>query len=411
VPFVIKDFVIAAKGQPTRAGSRLMEGFVPDHDSELMARYRRAGFVTFAKTSTPEFGFNGNCEAVAYGAPTRNPWNAAHIAGGSSGGSAAAVAAGIVPVAHANDGGGSIRIPASCCGVFGLKPTRGRVPLGPDLGVSMAGLPAEHVVSRSVRDSAAALDATAGPDLGAPYWAAPPERPFLDEVGRPPGELRIAVTTDWGGAVLVHDDCRAAVADAAKLCRDLGHEVEEASPRFASEPFVEAWFVAMAAFMVVVVDGVSAAFGRKPGPDTLEHATLSAYEKGKRLTAVDLVRAEMFFNGFSREMAAFFARYDVLLTPTLATPPPRLGALNQNEAGVDALDFLRKGLFAFAPFCAAFNVTGQPAMSVPLYWNGAGLPVGVQFAARFGEEALLFRLAGQLEAARPWKERYGPLPL
>ncbi len=410
VPFLVKDFVISLKDEPTKAGSRLMAGFAPDRDSELMARYRRAGLVTFAKTSTPEFGFGGHCEAVAYGEPTRNPWALDRSPGGSSGGSAAAVAAGIVPVAHANDGGGSIRIPAACCGLFGLKPSRGRVPLGPGLGTSMAGLPVEHVVSRTVRDSAALLDATSGPDIGAPYWLPAPEGSFRAAVGEKPKALRIAVSEDFNGAFKVDPACRQAVREAAQLLEDLGHHVDEAHPPLDADAFVDAWFVEMVTFMAFVAEAVAGATGREIGPDTVEPVTLSAIETGLRLPATRAVAAEMTLNTISRDYGRFFADYDFLLTPTLSEPAPEIGRINQNVPGLDALSYLKDGLFALAPFCGPFNATGGAAMSLPLYWTEDDRPVGIQLGGNIGSERALLQLAGQLETARPWAHRYPAQP-
>jgi amidase len=410
VPFVIKDFVLNYAGVPTTSGSRLFEGFVPDHDSELMARFRRAGLVTFAKTTTSEVGFNANTEAVAYANPTHNPWDLSRSSSGSSGGSAASVATGIVPIAHANDGGGSIRMPASANGVFGLKPTRGRVPLGPDLGDDgLACLPVELVVSRSVRDTAAALDAVSGPDVGASFWAPPSARPYLEEVDTDPGKLRIAFTPALSDDVDVHPDAIAAVQDAAALCEELGHHVVEADIKIDRSAFARAWVGAMIAWMGPQLDGLASALGRTPGPDNLEWATWSVLQYAREQKSVELVGAHMLFNGLSRQFGAFFQAHDVLLTPTTSEPPFKSGRLNQNEEGVDAYEFIEKGTFSFGHTVAVFNATGQPAMSVPLYWNADDLPIGAHFVGRYADETTLIRLAGQLEKARPWRDKRPPI--
>lgn len=410
VPLVLKDFVVNYAGVPTRFGSRLFEGLVPDHDNEIMARFRRAGFVTLAKTACSEFGFNAAAEAVVYGRPARNPWDPSRMTSGSSGGSAAAVAARIVPIAYGDDGGGSIRLPASHNGVFGLKPSRGRVPLGPDIPDSaFAGLAAAHALTRSVRDSAALLDVLAGADPGATYTAPPPTRPFLTEVGTPPGRLRIAWTTTLSDDVSVHPDCAAAVEDAARLCATLGHEVSAIELRLDRAALARAWCTAIIGWLQPVVDGTAAMLGRTPGPDNLEAVTWSAVRHGRVQKTSEMVAAQMLFNALSRRFAQFFTDFDILLTPTVSQPPLPVGSMNQNEAGVDAYEFTDRHTLTLGHTCAFFNATGSPAMSVPLYWNAAGLPIGSHFVARYGDEATLFRLAGQLEQARPWGARRPPI--
>jgi amidase len=406
VPFLLKDLVLHLAGVPTDLGSRLFQGLVAPHDSSLMARYRRAGLIPLGRTNAPELGFNATTEPVLHG-PTRNPWNPEYSPGGSSGGSAAAVSAGLVPVAYANDGAGSIRMPASLCGLFGLKPTRGRTPSGPDVGEGLNGLGVEHVLSRSVRDSAAMLDATQGPDVGDPYTIVPPERPYLEEVGREPGRLRIAFTRESGAGAPVSPECIAAVEDAARLCRELGHEVVEAKPEVRSEAveaaLVTIWTSATAAW----VDGLSPLVGRTPGPEVLEASVWATVLLGREMKALDLQKALAIMNQVSRDMGRFFLSYDALLTPTLPFAPYRLGVLNAN-APTTAQEWAQRA-FAYCAFTAPFNVTGQPAMNVPLYWSAERLPVGVQFVGRFGDEATLFRLAGQLERARPWAGRTPPI--
>ncbi len=402
VPFLLKDLQAAFQGVKMTAGSRYLRDFVPNLDSELVRRYKKAGLIVAGKTNTPEFGIMPTTEPELFGA-TRNPWDISRSTGGSSGGSAAAVAAGIVPVAHANDGGGSIRIPASCCGVFGLKPTRGRNPLGPHFGDVFGGLVAEHVVSRSVRDSAAMLDATSGPDLGDPYFAPAPARPFIREVGADPGKLRIAWTTKALTGVLVHQDCVAAVEETARLCSELGHELIEDTPQLDGNMLTQAFMCLWAAGAAWLIDSLSYAVGRGPEPDELEPLTRALVEMGREQSAPAYLMSVQILQTYGRRMAHFMQKYDVLLTPTLAEPPLPLGTLD-STADNPMAGMRRSALFVpFTPIC---NGTGQPAMSVPLYWNDEGLPIGSQFIGRFGDEATLFRLAAQLETARPWAGKY-----
>jgi amidase len=401
VPFLLKDLLALYAGAPISAGSASMRGFVPDHDSELVARLKRAGLIILGKTNTPEFGLLPTTEPRLFG-PTRNPWDTTRTPGGSSGGSAAAVACGMVPMAHGNDGGGSLRIPASCCGVFGLKPTRARNPLGPDFGDLMNGLPVEHALTRSVRDSAALLDATSGPDVGDPYWAPPPARPFLREVGADPGRLRIAFTTTSLTGAPIHPDCIRATQDAAKLCADLGHEVTEAAPPIDGEKFTRAFLTVWAVGCARGMEGNALVTGRKPAPENFEPLTWALAEQGRAVPATTYLLTVTFLQGIARRVARFLTQHDVWLTPTLAEPPLPLGSFDARPD--NPLAGLHRAV-AFVPFTPVCNVTGQPAMSVPLYWNEAGLPIGTHFAARFGDEATLFRLAAQLEAARPWAAR------
>ena len=395
VPFLLKDLLASFAGVRMTLGSMLLQGFVPDHDSELVARYKRAGLIIVGKTNTPEFGILPTTEPLLFG-PCRNPWNTDHTTGGSSGGSAAAVAAGMVPRALANDGGGSIRIPASCCGVFGLKPTRARNPLGPDFGDVISGLIAEHALTRSVRDSAALLDATAGPDVGDPYWAPPPERPYLQEVGADPGRLTIAFTTKAMMDVKVHPDCVQAVEEAAKLCADLGHVVEEKALSLNVEILIYAFSVLWSAGTAATLKILDA------NPDQVEPLTWAIKEMSDQYSAADYVIALQTLQSVSREVARFFQDYDVLLTPTLIEPPLPLGTFDAQPDN-PLHGFYRAGEFiGYTPIC---NITGQPAMSVPLFWNDDNLPVGSHFIGRFGDEATLFRLAAQLEEARPWSSR------
>ena len=405
VPFLLKDLQASYKGVRMTWGSAFLRDFLPDHDSELVTRLKRAGLIILGKTNTPEFGILPTTEPHLFG-PTRNPWDTSRTTGGSSGGSAAAVAAGMVPMAHANDGGGSIRIPASCCGLFGLKPTRARNPLGPDVGDIMSGLVVEHALTRSVRDSAALLDATSGPDLGDPYWAPPPARPFLREVGANPGRLRIAFTTKTAAGASVHADCVSAVQDAAALCAHLGHTVEEAAPVVLTELMGGAFMTIWSTGVAHGIDGMALQTGRTPTPDQFEPLTWALCEMGRQQTAPTYLLAVTVIQTIARDFARFFTDYDVHLTPTLGEPPVPLGSFEGTPQN-PLQGFARAGVFVpFTPIC---NITGHPAMSMPLFWNSDGLPVGTHFIGRFGDEAILFRLAAQLEAARPWAGHRPPI--
>lgn len=402
VPYLLKDLQAAYADVPMSAGSRWLRNFKPNCDSELVKRLKQAGLIIVGKTNTPEFGLLPTTEPQAFGA-TRNPWDVTRTPGGSSGGSAAAVAAGMVAFAHANDGGGSIRIPAACCGLFGLKPTRGRNSLGPHFGDIFSGLVVEHAVTRSVRDSAALLDATAGYDPGDPYIAPLPARPFAQEVGEAPGKLRIAFTTQAHTGVPVHPDCVAAVQDVAQLCAELGHHVTEAAPQLHAEMLSKAFFTIWAAGCAWTIDSYSFAVGRPPTDEEIEPLTRVMVELGRKRTAPEYLLAVQTLQIFARRIAQFMTSYDLLLTPVLAEPPVPLGTFAATPD--DAMAGMKRS-GQFAAFTAIQNMTGQPAMSVPLFWNQAGLPIGVQFVARYGDEATLFRLAAQLEAARPWANKH-----
>jgi len=403
VPFLLKDSLASYAGTLMTSGSRLLINRVASHDSELVSRFRRAGLIVLGKTNCAEFGLLPTTEPVLFG-PTRNPWNPERTPGGSSGGSAAAVASGMVAMAHGSDGGGSIRIPASCCGVFGLKPTRARNPLGPDQGDMRGRLVVEHALTRSVRDSAALLDATRGADLGDPYCAPPPQRPFLLEVGATPARLRIAFSAQ--SLISVHPDCVSALHDAAALCTDLGHEVTEAQPPLDYQRATRGFTILWTAGCAATIDSIARNRGRSVGAGEVEPLTWALCELGRRVTASEYQFALDDLQVLSREIARFFGRFDVWLTPALAEPPPVLGSFNAPSH--DPLEAFRRAM-AFAPFPAICNITGQPAMSVPLYWNAQGLPLGSHFASRFGDEATLFRLAAQLEQCRPWAGRWPAL--
>jgi len=405
VPFLMKDLQATCAGVRHTAGSRLLDDFVAPMDTELVTRLRAAGLIILGTTNTPEFGILPTTESRLHG-PARNPWDPARSTGGSSGGSAAAVAARMVALAHANDGGGSIRIPASCCGVFGLKPTRARNPLGPFVGDLMNGLVVEHAVTRSVRDSAALLDATAGVDVGAPYWPPPTERPFLEEVGAPPGRLRIAVVTQAPTGVVIHPDCVAAVRDAAALCAGLGHHVEDVALPLSGEMLIDGFVTIWTIGIAWTVDAMARLTGRTVTPDNVEPLTAALVEAGRQRSGADYLAAVQNLQMIGRALATFMQDWDVILTPVVAEPPPLLGTF-EPAPGNPVAGFMRAA--EYVPFTPIVNATGQPAMSVPLFWNATGLPIGAHFIGRFGDEATLFRLAAQLETARPWADRLPPV--
>jgi amidase len=401
VPFLLKDVLGNLEGVPTTEGCRFMTGIPAARDDTLVARFKAAGLIPLAKTNAPECGILPTTEPALYG-PARNPWNTAHSTGGSSGGSAAAVAAGIVPVAHANDGGGSIRIPASCCGLVGLKPTRARNPLGPDVGDMMAGFIAEHVVSRTVRDSAAVLDCTHGGEVGDPYFAPPVERPFSDETKRPPGRLRIAFATKSFTGTPLHPECIEAVERTARLCEELGHIVEEGQPPVDFSLFTSSFLTVFVSGAATLIEGFAMLHGRVPTENDFEGLTWSLYQQGKQITAPQHQIAVALLQIIARQVARFHQTYDCWLTTTLGAPPIKIGAIDIHER--DPLVAMAP-LAEYVPFTPLQNATGQPAISLPLHWTADGLPVGSMFTGRFGDEATLFRLAAQLEQARPWIHR------
>jgi amidase len=403
VPFLLKDLDIL-EGTRTTSGASVYKNDVADHTGTLAQRFLKSGVTIFGKSSTPEFGLMPTTEPRLFG-PTRNPWNIAHSSGGSSGGAGAVVAARILPVAHASDGGGSIRIPASASGVFGLKPTRARNPLGPDRGEGWAGFSCGHVLSISVRDSAAMLDATCGPEPSSPYMAPPPERPFLEEVGRDPGRLRIAFTDKSPYGEAIDPEIAAATREIATLLSGLGHDVREGAPLLAVDPAVVMATI-VSASMAFNVRLAERRFGRAMTNSDFEILTLASAHNGQKTTAADYVEAQLGAFRISRELAAFFATCDVFLCPTLCSPPLRIGELNSMAQD---LSHIAPILRRYMPATSMFNMSGQPAMSVPLAWNAAGLPLGMMFSARFGDEATLFRLAAQLEQARPWKDKLPPV--
>ena len=401
VPFLLKDLTASLAGAVTTRGSRFFADTPPaTRDSEHVARLKRTGLVIFGRTNTCEIGLSLTCEPQLHG-PTRNPWDPTRISGGSSGGAAAAVGARMLPMAHASDGFGSIRAPAACCGLVGLKPTRGRNTFAPFIGEGLGGCSTEHAVTLSVRDCAALLDATAGPGPGDPYAASPPTRPFLAEVGAPPDTLRIAFTTAAPNGVPVEAESLAALRDAVSLCASLGHHVEEADPAIEGGAVVPT-FLTIAAVNTLVNLAAHPTKSRPPRPDEVERVTWATSRLGERVTSADYVGAIHTAHRLGRQMADFHARYDVLLTPGLATLPVRLGWIDMMMDDVE--EYWRR-VFAFSPFTVWFNLTGQPALMLPLGQSASGLPVAVQLVARYGDEATLFRLGAQLEAARPWLAR------
>jgi amidase len=401
VPFLLKDILCQTTDAPTRAGSRFTLDRASPVEGELTARFRRAGLIALGKTNVPEFGTLPITEPKLYG-PARNPWHLEHSTGGSSGGSAAAVAARIVPLAHANDGGGSIRVPAACCGLVGLKPTRGRNPLGPYFGDVIGGLVAEHVVSRSVRDTAVALDAVSGPDLGDPHMAPPPERPFAEALREGGRRLKIAFTRANLAGETVHADCVAAVESAAKLCAELGHEVSEDAPRIDGALTIQGFGTVWLAGLAQAIEGIGMMTAKTPTQDCVEGLTWGLYQQGKAITAAQYLMAWGGLQQVARMVARWQAKYDAWLTPTLGAPPLRLGSVDVMESDVTKA---LAPLLNYATITPLQNVTGQPAINLPLHWNADGLPIGVQFVGRFGDEATLLALAAELERARPWDRR------
>ncbi len=420
VPFLIKDLGLEVKGFPLRTGSKGYEGYISPEDSVLVRRFREAGLVYFGKTNTPEFGLTPYTEPQHFG-PTRNPWNTERSAGGSSGGSAAAVAAGLTPIATASDGGGSIRIPASCNGLFGIKPSRGRVSLGNFKGEMWSGAVMEGCVSRSVRDSAAFLDALSGSAPGDPYIVQAPERPYLEEVEREPKPLRIGFSTRHTLGQPIDPECVKAVQDAVTLLQALGHKVEEVQLPYQKEDLKEVFVMMVFGEVAADLEKMGRHLGRKVTRNDVESNTYALGLLGRTYSAKDFVMARRRWNEVSRRVGLFHEDYDMLLTPTVSLPPFPIGAIQATPAerrlieminilGLGSLlratvDQLAEKIFSYIPFTPIANMTGQPSMSVPLYWTEGNLPVGVMFSAAIGREDMLFQLAGQLERSQPWFDR------
>lgn len=402
VPFALKDLGQYLKGTITSVGSRIWNDQVADYDSTLTARYKQAGLVIFGKTTSPELGLTTTTESVLYG-QTRNPWNLERTSGGSSGGASSVVASRILPMAHASDGGGSIRIPASCCGLFGLKPTRGRVPMGPAQLEGWNGLSANHAVTISVRDSAALLDVSSGAELGAPYYPPPQQRPFLHEVGAEPGKLRIALIVDSPVGAPVDPECKKAATEAARLCESLGHKIEEAKWPMDAATLRGAFLPVVNVSVARALDEAAASLGRAVTDEDVEPVTWRMAQQGRDISSVTYSSAIAMVHQIGLMMAQFQQAYDVILNPTLGKPPVPLGVLSLSPPDIRTF---AKEITEFSPFfTSVYNVTGQPSMSVPLHWTPDELPVGVMFSGRFGDEATLFRLASQLEEAKPWADR------
>ncbi len=401
VPFLMKDLTSAVEGVRMTRGSKFFANTPPSQiESQHVKRLKAAGLVIFGRTNTCELGLSLTCEPQLHG-PTRNPWNLEHISGGSSGGAAAAVASRILPIADASDGFGSIRAPAACCGLVGLKPTRGRNTFAPLTGEGLGGISTQHAVSLSLRDSAALLDATSGPGPGDPYVAPAQSRPFLEEVSQQPGQLRIAWTSKAPNGAVIDPECLDLLHQTVQLCIDLGHEVEEHDPEVEEADIVPTFLTLTAANTVTNLAGHPTA-GRSPHEDEVERITWLTAKMGEKISAADYVRATQTAHRLGRQMAAFHSDWDVLLTPGLASPAAKLGWIDMT---MDDFDEYWRRVFHFSPFTVWFNLTGQPAMMLPLGQSAGGLPLATQLVAPYGDEATLFRLGAQLEAARPWSDR------
>jgi len=413
VPFLIKDLGAEAKDFPSHNGSRLFANTVYRQDSAIFQRMRATGVVTFGRTTSPEGGVGAATEAAVYGGPTRNPWNTDHTPGGSSGGAGAAVAAGIVAFAHGSDGGGSVRIPASSCGLFGFKPTRARLPDGPYAGEGWAGMAIDGFLTRSVRDTAVMLDACAGPDLGAPYVAPALDQGHAAAISRPPRRMRVAICDTTFTGTPIHPEVAEAVRAAGRLLESLGHVVEPARPRADVPMMMRAW---------TDIVGVGTALSirsklgdQPPSPDLVEGVGRGAWAHAQTLHPTRYLQAVGEIHAFGRQMAAFFQPEgggdgpDILLSATLAEPPARVGRFNHDTE--DYLGFRTgpEGIFAYSPFCAVFNASGQPAASLPLGWSQAGLPIGIHLAAAFGQDEALIALCAELERAAPWAGKRAPM--
>jgi amidase len=404
VPFVLKDLGQYLTGTITSAGSRVWANNVADFDSTLVKRYKQAGLIIFGKTTSPELGITTTTESILFG-ETRNPWNMSRTSGGSSGGAAAVVASRIVPMAHGSDGGGSIRVPASCCGVFGFKPTRGRVPMGPIQFEGWNGCSHHHALTISVRDSAALLDVSTGAELGSPYFSPQPERPFIDEVRTDPGQLRIALVIAPPNGTPLDPECNRAAMDAAKLCETLGHRIEEAVLPIDNRMLIDAFVTVVQVSVARILDDAASKLSRPLDERDVEPVTWAMMQAGTKVTSVAYSRAIATLHQIGLAMAKFHQSYDVILSPTLAKPPVPLGTLGLSRPTMSWW----KEITEFSPYTALYNASGQPSMSVPLHWTPDGLPIGVLFSSRFGEDATLIRLAAQLERAQPWAERMPPM--
>ncbi|MAS44675.1 MAG: 6-aminohexanoate hydrolase [Rhodobacteraceae bacterium] len=410
VPFLLKDIGAEAVDFPVSSGSALLKGAPCPGDSRFYEKLRAAGLVTFGRTTSPEFGVGPATEAAVYGGPTRNPWNTDHTSGGSSGGAAAVVAGGILPVAHASDGAGSIRIPAASCGLYGIKPTRGRVSMAPFAGEGWGGMSTAGFVTRTVRDQAALMDLVMGPELGDPYAAPPLPMSFSEAAKTDPGKLRIGILTTTFTGDPIHPECVKAVEDAAALLKDLGHEVFEAPLPDADTP------TAMRALMDIISCGtalklrsVAAARGREIEQGEVERIAFASRRHAETIDGAAYLGAINIVHAYGRALARWMSGMDVLVTTTLSQPPAEVGRFSHDRD--DFLEFRLgpNGVLEYSPYCAAFNSSGQPAVSVPLHWTPDGLPVGVHLAAPYGEDCRLVSLSAQLETAKPWADKRAPL--
>jgi len=404
VPFLMKDFCAEVAGIPFTECSSFLKDYVPDEDSELYRRFCNAGLISIGKTNLPEFAIGATTEPRLFGA-TKNPWDLTRTTGGSSGGAAAAVTTRIVPMAHGNDIGGSIRIPASCCGLVGLKPSRGRSSTAPHYGDIVAGFFSEHVLTRSVRDSAAMLDAIEGPSVGEPYYAPPPARPFIEEMRRDPGKLRIGYSTKTPFGDDIHPDCVNAVQEAARVLESLGHIVDEAEPTYEAERLWRNFTSLLASGAAWAIADWSRRIQREPKEEDFEPFVWAFAERGKSLSSADYLLAMQDVQFEVRAFSQFFEQSDIFMTPTLGKPPVELGTLVFQGDPFE----LRRKTSEFSPYTYVSNATGQPAISLPLHWNDQGLPIGVHFVARYPDDAMLFQLAAQLEKAMPWSDKIPPI--
>lgn len=407
VPFAVKDLGARLKGLPITSGSRAFKGTVADMDATLVERYRKAGLVIFGQTTSPEFGLTTSTESALYG-KTRNPWNTGHTSGGSSGGASATVAAGVIPMAHASDGGGSIRIPAACTGLVGLKPSRGRVPMGPPISENWFGLSTNHCVARSVRDSAALLDATHGQERGGRYVAPPPQKGFLAALGAEPKPLKVALWQTAPNGVTPDNEAQAGLNATRTLLESLGHTVVEAGPKLDGDALGKGMMIMVSSFMASVADEREAFFGRKVTDEDFEPVAMRFIELGRQIPMSELVKTNNAFSEAAWQLETFMDEggFDVILAPTLSRPPVKLGVLS-----LDPPDFDQYGadISSFAAWCPVFNQTGWPAISLPLHWTKDNLPLGMMFGARLGQEELLYALAGQIERAAPWADKRPPI--
>ena len=404
VPFLMKDFVAEVAGVPFYEGSDFLDGYIPNEDSETYKRFSRSGLITIGKTNLPEFAIGVTTEPIRFG-PTHNPWDLSLTPGGSSGGAAAALAARVVPMAHGNDVGGSIRIPASCCGLVGLKPTRGRTTLAPHYGDVISGYFVEHALTRSVRDSAALLDVIAGPDVGEPYTAPAPTGTFLEQVGRAPGPLRIGFSTVTPLGDPLDPECEKAIRSSAALCADLGHHVEERAPQYDALDFWTRYTTVLASGVAWALADWARRLGKELREESFEPFVWAFTERGRCLSAPEYLLAVQDVQRYCREISQFYVDHDVWLTTTLGQPPVPLGTLVYKDDPFE----LRRRMAKFSPYTYIANATGQPAISLPLHWTENNLPVGLHFTGRFGDEATLIRLAAQLEQACPWQQRKPPI--